>query len=104
VTGSFNRIPRQAEDMGGSASRILDEVRTSRNDSEAAVAKIKHCMRGRRGDINYAGKVKADDQHLKCLLTVESCNNICLETVNLPSFTDTYEGHYHLLIVTNTAI
>jgi hypothetical protein len=50
--------------MGGSASRILDEVRTSRNDSEAAVAKIKHCMRGRKGDINYAGKVNTYDHHL----------------------------------------
>lgn len=83
--------------MGGSASRILDEVRTSNNDSEEVVAKIKHCMTGRRGDINYAGKVNTDDQNLNCLLTIMLySNNFLLETINILSFLKTYEGGCHL--------
>lgn len=90
--------------MGGTASRILDEVRTSRDDGEAAVAKIKHCMSGRRGDINYAGKVNTYNQNNKRLLTIEHCNNIRVETVNLPTFIEIHEEHDNLLrIRTNTA-
>lgn len=72
--------------MGGSSSRILDEVRTSTSDDEIALAKITRCLRGRKSDINYSGKVSACNQHLQGFPIIEHCDSIHGRFLNMLIF------------------
>ena len=44
--------------MGGSSSKIFDEVKKAQNDSEETIAKIAMCIKTRKGaNIEYSEKV-----------------------------------------------
>ena len=45
--------------MGGSSSKIFDEVKKAKDDSEETIEKIAICIKTRKGaNIEYSGKVQ----------------------------------------------
>ena len=70
--------------MGGSSSKIFDEVKKAKDDSEETIEKIAICIKTRKGaNIEYSGKVQKRVLHeSKDLIGQTFCYSLHLLEMN----------------------